>query len=709
MSLKKKGASRKVLAFLLCFSIVFSLFLFTSVSPASAAYDQWKDGQAYKVGDVVLYEGKYYQCLMAHTSNPEWIPSKSATLWKVLPPPTNTPRPTNTPGGPTDTPWPLDPPTSDGKKMVVGYYPEWGVYQGHNMYNVANIPFDKLTHINYAFATTKNGRIAMFDEWAATGITFGGSWDSPYNGTYGQFKKFKAQYPKTKVLISVGGWTQSGGFHAIAMTESSRATFADSCVAFCREWGFDGVDIDWEYPCVARDPDKIDNENDQGNPAGPEDKRNYTLLLKTLREKLDAASIDDGKRYQLTVAAAAGFDKISLTEVELFTPYLDFVNLMTYDMHGAWEETTNHQAPLYPNPKDPTSADVAQKYNVDWAVKEYLKLGVPPERLNVGVPYYSRGWRQVSGGLTELPGLYGKAVKGLTDTYGAPGIWDSQGRAAGCNPYYHIKANMENTGGYKKYWDPVAKVPYLWSESQKNMYTYEDEQSLGIKCDYVIDNGLGGIMFWELTGDYPSKGTYLTDLINKKFANVAPRPTSTPRPTNTPTPTATQPVNTPYKVTGYVDADVVYAPSVAAVVKSGFKVELVGSGLYAMSDSNGFFSIEVPKDKAGVYDIKISKASYLTRVAKNVSITGNKVLNANTSPISMWAGDLPVQDGAINMSDIVELIAAYNTSVGNSKYNADYDFDKDTAVNMGDITILIKHFNTTSENYPEIVVPTQLP
>lgn len=399
------------------------------------------------------------------------------------------------------------------KKRIVAYFTEWSVYDGHNNYKISDVPWDKVTHINYAFATIKNNRISLFDSWAATGIDFGDGWNSPYKGNLGQIKKYKKQYPNVKVLISIGGWSQSAGFHNVAKTPENRKIFADSVVEFVRKWGLDGADIDWEYPTFKRQGDTVDNPNDQGTPLADEgEKQTFTLLLKDLREALNDAGKEDNKYYELTAAVGCGKDKIEKTEPEKYSQYLDFINVMTYDMNGAWESVTGHQSPLYKNPYDNHAELVKEHYNVDSAMKLFESYGIPKDKLVVGSPYYSRGWKGVKndGPIKELPGLF------ATSTGAANGIWDG-GRAAGCNPYHYVKGTLEKDPSFKKYRDPYSKSPYLYSESKGEMYTYEDEISLGEKVKYVNENNYGGMIFWELAGDAPFRGSSLTNVIYKGF------------------------------------------------------------------------------------------------------------------------------------------------------------------------------------------------
>ncbi|MDQ2087432.1 glycosyl hydrolase family 18 protein [Herbivorax sp. ANBcel31] len=384
-------------------------------------------------------------------------------------------------------------------KNIVGYFTEWGIYLEDNYYEVSNIPWNKVTHINYAFAKIEDGEIAIHDTWAAIERPFDDdTWETPIKGHFGQLIKYKQLYPDVKTLISVGGWTMSTYFSDVALTDESRELFAKSCVDFIREYQFDGVDIDWEYPVGGG----LDT-----NITRPEDKENFTLLLQTLREELDIAGTEDGKDYLLTIAAPAGSSSIDNMEPDKFHQYLDFINLMTYDYSGSWEDVSNHLSPLYMNPSDPSSAYRKERANIDWTVNEYLKLGVPAEKLNLGIPYYAAGWTDITGGTN---GLFGSASEGLTT-----------------RPFHYIKDILNSpNSSYEEFFDQKAKSPYIWDDSTGTMYTYIDENSLEIRCDYVLENNLAGFMIWELSGDYPKEGgdTLTTLIYDNIESSSLPKP-----------------------------------------------------------------------------------------------------------------------------------------------------------------------------------------
>lgn len=169
-------------------------------------------------------------------------------------------------------------------------------------------------------------------------------------------------------LIAVGGWSWSARFSDAALTEESRTTFANSCVDFIVKYGFDGVDIDWEYPVVGGLSTNI---------RRPEDKYNFTLLMQKLREKLDARGVIDGKNYLLTFAGAAGSWYVNNIELSKLQQYVDYANIMTYDIHGTWDQYTDFNAPLYNSSEESPQL----KWSVDTSVNTWLKAGFPADKL----------------------------------------------------------------------------------------------------------------------------------------------------------------------------------------------------------------------------------------------------------------------------------------------------------------------------------------
>jgi chitinase len=363
-------------------------------------------------------------------------------------------------------------------QRIVGYFPEWSVYQRN--YHVRDIPAARLTHINYAFAKIVNGECALHDPYAAIDKAYpGDKWDAgALRGNFKQLQLLKQKNPHLKTLISVGGWTLSGPFSDVALTTATRAKFARSCVAFMLKYGFDGVDIDWEYPVSG---------GLEGNKTRAADKQNYTLLLAELRRQLDAQSKKDRKHYLLTIAAPAGPQTYRNLELDRIAAYLDWINLMTYDFHGGWSPLTNFHTALYPSSRDPTKDEAVRKgFNVDAAVKAYRAAGVPADKIVVGVPFYGRGWAGVK---DVNNGLYQPRAAALPK-----GTWEN-----GVFDYKDLAANY--VGKMKRFWHDEAKVPWLFDVRRGLMISYDDPESLRLRAEYVRRNGLGGVMFWELSGD----------------------------------------------------------------------------------------------------------------------------------------------------------------------------------------------------------------
>ena len=372
---------------------------------------------------------------------------------------------------------------------MVGYFVEWGIY-GRD-YHVYDIPARDLNVINYAFADiSAGGEVVLYDSYAAVEKSYpGDSWDQPLRGNFNQLKKLKAQNPHLVTLISVGGWTLSSRFSDVALTTASREKFAASAVAFIRKYGFDGVDIDWEYPGGGGLPSNV---------SRPEDKQNFTSLLAELRRQLDIAGKADSRRYYLSIAAPAGPDKIANIQPAAIAAVLDWINVMTYDLHGAWENRTNHMAAWNGAAGDPLT--------VKAAMDAYLAAGVPSDKLVVGLPFYGLSWK----GVPNVNNGLGQSSSGA-----ATGTWDSTGMF----DYWDIEKRIAaEPNVYRRFWDSAANAPWLYAPTLQGglFITYEDRQSISLKCDEINSRKFRGAMFWELSGDL-TDGTGLLPVIKSKI------------------------------------------------------------------------------------------------------------------------------------------------------------------------------------------------
>jgi chitinase len=276
----------------------------------------------------------------------------------------------------------------------------------------------------------------------------------------------KQQNPTLEVLVSVGGWLWSGNFSDMALTKESRSRFIDSVAEFIERYKLDGLDIDWEYPGMAG----------ATNHFRPEDRRNFTLLLKELRMRFNSEQRKLGRTLLLSFAAGSSSDYIAHTELARVARYVDTVNLMAYDYYepGSEKISGNH-APLYTDPADPKGV------SADRSVQEFEQAGVPARKVVLGVPFYGHVWGSVA------PTDHGLFQPGVP----VPNAFANYG---------NIVSSMIGHG-YTRYWDAAASVPYLYSAEKREFVSYEDPQSLALKCAYVRRKGLAGIMFWDYTGD----------------------------------------------------------------------------------------------------------------------------------------------------------------------------------------------------------------
>lgn len=338
-------------------------------------------------------------------------------------------------------------PKDAGSQTIVGY-----VFPRGAVLRPGAIDARYLDRINYAFASTKNGRVAVGSPADAQNLAM--------------LISLKKEKPSLQILISIGGWSGSQDFSDIALTAQSRKTFVDSVMEFVRDNHLDGADVDWEYP----------GQPGAGHRFRAEDKHDFTLLLQDLRERFDQAEQASGRRLYLTIAAGASDEYVADTEMAEVARSVDAVNLMAYDYNeGVSTGRTTHQAPLYTNPHAPVSE------SVDSSVLAFERAGVPAAKLILGVPFYGRSWEQ-AGGVNH--GLFQPGKPAARDFI----------------PFAEIHGSMIGHG-FTRYWDAAASAPYLYSESQKIFVSYDDPESVARKCAYVLAHRLGGIMFWEYSDD----------------------------------------------------------------------------------------------------------------------------------------------------------------------------------------------------------------
>ncbi|XP_066255008.1 probable chitinase 2 [Euwallacea similis] len=348
-------------------------------------------------------------------------------------------------------------------KVVVCYIGTWAVYRpDKGAFTVENLDPSLCTHIIYSFAglNPSEDSIKSLDPWQDLTENYG-------KGGYQRITTLKLRYPHLKVSLAIGGWNEgSANYSKLAAEPSRRSKFVSSSVDFIRKYNFDGLDLDWEFP---------------GKRGGsPDDKLNFLLLVKELKAAF--------RKYNLLLTAAfgAGKDTIDIAyDVEGLGVYLDFIHVMCYDYHGAWDQKTGANAPL-------RSTDVL---NVEFTINYMMKLGAPMNKLVLGVPLYGRTFI-----LPEPiePGSVRKPRLGMAST--SVGFQGPLTRESGFMGYNEICLEVKNkTAPWRKYWDPESRTPFAVRGAQ--LITYDDERSIFEKVQFAMENNLGGIMVWSVDTD----------------------------------------------------------------------------------------------------------------------------------------------------------------------------------------------------------------
>ncbi|MGH6653736.1 MAG: glycoside hydrolase family 18 protein, partial [Actinocrinis sp.] len=377
-----------------------------------------------------------------------------------------------------------------GGKAVVGFFTQWGIYSGFFEKNLVDDgAAAKLTQINYAFSSVSaDGQCTSGDSWAdyqrpfAATEAVNGVADAPGQtlaGNFNQLKELKAKYPNLKIVMSIGGWSWSSQFSALAATAAGREKLVQSCVdqyingnlpglpAGAAKGIFDGIDLDWEYP----------NEPGNNNPYGPQDTADFTALLQTFRSALDGAGRADHAKYLLTADTSPNqYAAAQQLQLKAAAKSLDWYNVMTVDFHGAWDNITDFGSNLFPDRRDPQPANA--KFSITQSVAYYESHGVPANKIVIELPYYAHAWTGVP---ATNNGLY-QSVTGASPS-------DQAG--------YKVVAAAPGTVHY----DPITASIWKYDPASQTFYTYDDPATVFVKGLYVDFAGLRGASVWSLDGD----------------------------------------------------------------------------------------------------------------------------------------------------------------------------------------------------------------
>ncbi|KAH8682064.1 hypothetical protein BX600DRAFT_429956 [Xylariales sp. PMI_506] len=361
--------------------------------------------------------------------------------------------------------------TADVQSLVIGYVESW-VLTGVGSASPTDVgcaarllswlPIDSITHLNVAF-----GYIDP-DTYTVVPIP-----DVDVS-VFQYITNLKLQAPGLQIWLSLGGWTFNDDgptqpvFGDLASTAVKRQKFISNLASFMREWGFDGVDIDWEYPGA---PDRGGSPNDTAN---------YVSLLSDIRLAWDTQYTGTGLNWGLSFTAPTSYWYLQWFDIGNMTVYADWINFMTYDLHGQWDSPADSIGSyIYAHTN---LTEIALGLDLLW------RNSVPASKVNLGIGFYGRTYT-----LTDptciLPGCPFTAG-------GLPGLCT---QTEGYLSYDEI-SGVISRNNYTVQWDKVAGVKYFaYGDSQ--WLSYDDSDTLQQKVKFANDNGLRGLFVWAIDQD----------------------------------------------------------------------------------------------------------------------------------------------------------------------------------------------------------------
>ncbi|XP_076241035.1 putative chitinase 2, partial [Calliopsis andreniformis] len=345
-------------------------------------------------------------------------------------------------------------------KVVACYVASWATYRKkHGKFDVENLRPDLCTHLIYAFAGLDP------TSWTIKSI-------DPYNdiekggtGNYRKMTQLRKEYPHLRVSLAIGGWNEgSKNYSELALSPERRQKFIGSVVEYLGQYGFNGFDLDWEFP------------GDRG--GSPIDKQNFVLLVKELKEAFKKSD------YLLTAAIGASKRIIDLGyDVPEISKYLDHIHVMAYDYHGTWDSKILPNSPM--RSKDGLSVEDTISY--------LLSKGAPPSKLVLGLPMYGRTFILAS----KLNSSQESPINQRCLPEGFSGPYTNQNGFMGYNEICEeIVANSEN---WSTGWDIDSSTPYAIKED--HVIVYDNPISIKTKIEYAMKMNLSGVMIWSIDTD----------------------------------------------------------------------------------------------------------------------------------------------------------------------------------------------------------------
>ncbi|MGF1704205.1 glycosyl hydrolase family 18 protein, partial [Photobacterium makurazakiensis] len=320
-------------------------------------------------------------------------------------------------------------------------------------------------------------------------------------GLIGQMLELKKQNPEMKLALSVGGWTLSEPFHRMAATPETRQVFVDSIVKFIKKWGFDGVDIDWEYP----------GHGGESGAKTPNDADNYVKLIQSMRTALDSEGLQD---IEISSAVGATEEYMALIGADNYktlagaSGILDYIYLMNYDYWGAFTPNKlGHQSNLYGNSYiGENGGNSAEK-----AINILKGYGVEPQRIMLGVANYYRGKQ----GEIQEPGMPGSATSvTATQVFGShePTVVE------GYDLYANMAGeNLKGENGFVLYTDQTVNADYYYNDQTGVYFSGDTLRTANQKARYAEENNLAGVFTWTVEQDH--KG-YTVNALNEGLGNT---------------------------------------------------------------------------------------------------------------------------------------------------------------------------------------------